>query len=229
MSRNHPAYPRIQITGDSFSGGLYATAGNSYRELLFPLLQGINYLNGTTLWQSWAITGGRMADQALIPSVAFPDCDLLFVQLGQNDLARTTDQFLADTRTCFNYIGTLKCAVIVIAIPFQPGWWGQAYGTKALAFNAILEFEALIRGFKWAGRWQEALTPAGISSSGDVIAASATAADGYHPNNAGHLQLLNALWLDVEPMLKQALRRPASAIHVDVSGTRTEATGRTAA
>lgn len=229
MSRDYPAYPRIQVTGDSFSGGLYATPGNSYRELLLPRLQSVNPLNASVLWQSYAITGGRMADQALVPSVAFPDCDLLFVQLGQNDLARTAEQFLADTRTCFNYIGTLKCAVIVIAIPFQPGWWGQVTGTKALAFNAILEYEALVRGFKWAGRWQEALTPAGQSSAGDVIAASATAADGYHPNNGGHLQLLNALWLDVEPMLKQALRRPASATHADVSGTRTEATGRTAA
>lgn len=228
--RDYPAYLRIQVTGDSFSGGLYATAGNSYRELLLPRLQGVNSLNAATLWQSYAITGGRMADQALVPSIAFPECDLLIVALGQNDLPRTADQFLADTRTCFNYIaGTLKCSVIIVAIPFQPGWWGQATGTKALAFNAILKYEAEVRGFKWAGRWQEALTPAGQSASGDVSAASASAADGYHPNNTGHLQLVNALWLDIEPMVKHALRRPASATHITAAGSRAAASGRAAA
>lgn len=227
-SRTAPAYPAIHITGDSFTGGLYATTGNNYRTLLQPLLQGANAANAGSYTQ-WAITGGKMADQVGSEAVVFPACNLLIVALGQNDVpSRSVEQFQADTISCFSYIATyLTCAVIVVAIPFGPYWHGTATGAKGLQFNAVLKAQAESRGFYWAPSWEIALTWAGIAQASDVPL-QATAADSYHPNNFGHQQLLAALWKDAQPLVSRAMRRPASAGHSQASG-RSQATGRVTA
>ncbi len=229
-SRNNPNYRYIHITGDSFTGGLYATAGDKYRELLETAVKTLNAGNAEEFDQ-FAVTGGRMADQPSQLSTVFPDCDVLILALGQNDLTggRTEAQFEADTATCLEYVRDNRdCVTLVVAVPLQPSWWPTATGTKAQTFCDILEAQAGAYGARYGRRWRNALKTTGLSTAADVTAGEATAADGYHPNNTGHLQLFEAIWADLEPLMSRAWRRAPTASRSAAVG-RAQAVGRTAA
>ena len=198
-------YGSIHILGDSFSGGVYATAGHTYRELLLVSMQAVNAGLGATSWSSHAITGGKLTGQLSdIPGAlgVFYDPDLVILAMGQNDVtaAETSADFRSAAEQILDYaINTMAIPIIVVAIPLQPTWTGATL-TRALEFNAILEEEAGTRGMPYLAGWADCLTAGGLSQSGDVPL-EATAYDGYHPNNTGHQQLHDALWAELETTL----------------------------
>lgn len=201
----YTVYGSIHILGDSFSGGLYATAGHAYRDLLLTSLQGVNAGMGATSWSSHAITGGKLVTQTSdLPGAlgVFYDPDLILLAMGQNDVtaAETSANFRSAAEQVLDYAqGTMQVPILVVAIPFQPGWAGATL-TRAQAFNAILQEEATERNIPYLPSWEDALTSDGLSQAGDVPD-EATAGDSYHPNNFGHRQLHDALWADFEPYL----------------------------
>lgn len=221
---------RIHFVGDSFTVGMYATAGNSYREKLLATLQSINPLYGSERWSNIAADGARVSQQVTqLPGVFRPDYDahVIIFALGQNDSntpPRTPEQFRQDVQACFDYVkNNTRSHMIVLAIPFQPAWTGSSRAAVCDGYNQILMEEALLRNFGYAPSWRSALLASGVSQSGDVNAANASNADGYHPNNTGHTQLYNALWRDISGVLTRAMRRPVTR---SVASGRSSATGR---
>lgn len=230
-NRTVPAYKRVHILGDSYTQGLYATAGNEYRALLLTSLQSVNALNATEIWSKSSVVGGKLVDQlGNLPGawLYLNRPHLCFLALGQNDRGGPTpvdeSTFRGAARDVMDYVVNFLpsyAVLIVVAVPFQPTWPGTINGTYAAIYNRILREEAEDRGFWFAPNWDDAQTPAGISSAADVIAGEATTADGYHPNNTGHQQLHDALWGDIGGLVSRALRRKTNA--------RAQATGRAAA
>jgi lysophospholipase L1-like esterase len=225
MARTYPAYPRVHFVGDSFTVGLYATSNHEYRTLIKASLQALNPLTGSEAWTLIAADGAKMSDQAADTYGVFGRVryDLLILAMGQNDInaGHSTAQFRSDTETCLNYVADNTTAqAIVVAVPFQPGWFGTVYAQFGDAYNAILQEEALERGFYYADSWKQCLTPAGLSAPPDVPV-SASASDFYHPNNTGHLQLHNALWKDILPLVSGALRFETDS-RTDVGGSRSD-------
>lgn len=228
-NRNYHA-TRIHFVGDSFTVGMYATAGNSYRDKLLVTLQSINPLYGSERWSNIAADGARVSQQvSQLFGVFRPDYDahVIIFALGQNDSntpPRTNEQFRQDVQLCFDYVkANTRSFMIVLAIPFQPTWTGTSRAAVCDEYNNILMEEALLRDFYYAPSWRSALLPSGISQSGDVTAANASNTDGYHPNNTGHTQLYNALWKDISGVLTRAMRRSTTR---SVASGRTSATGR---
>lgn len=235
MTRANLTYPRIHVVGDSFTAGLYATAGNGYRDLLYTTLQGVDADNGSVTWFKGGVSGGKMQDAATGTNlIGFfrPEYqpEFMILLLGQNDLTagRTTTEFRADTETCLDYVrDNCDAYVFVVAVPMQPSWRGNATELTANAYNAILKEEAEARGWMYLDGWARCLTLAGIASTGDVAASEATVEDDYHPNNTGHQQLHDALWADLLPHFGNALRRQTTSR--TLASGRSVASGRTAA
>lgn len=235
MTRPTIKYKRIGIVGDSFTAGLYATAGNDFKSLLLTTLQSEDSDHGSIQYYKGGVSGGLMEDAANNLSGFFQlskRAQIIIMPLGQNDIsgARTGTQFRADTETCMDYVlNNSNAALLVVAIPFQISWKssGSGSGATARAFNTILKEEATARGFHYLPSWADAMTAAGISQSGDIAGGQATTEDGYHPNNTGHQQLHDALWVDLSPLIVSALRRGATG-RSEAAG-RTEAVGRAAA
>lgn len=230
MTRATATYPRIHVVGDSFTAGLYATTGNDYRSLLYDALVAVDADNASVVWFKGGVSGGLMQDAAASASdlqgFFRPEYhpDFIILALGQNDLTagRTSGELETDTQTCLDYVqANCDAFVFVVAVPMQPSWRGGVSELLATAYNNVLRAEAEARGWAYLDGWARCLTAAGISGAGDVGAAEATAEDGYHPNNTGHQQLLDALWADLLPFIGQALRR--------VTASRSLASGRAAA
>lgn len=199
------SYTKIHILGDSFSGGLFATTGNSYREKLKVTMQALEPQLGSASYTSWAITGGKLVDQtsdlAGALGVVF-NPDLLVLCMGQNDVtaAVANAAFQTAVQQTLDYaLNVMFRPIFVNAIPHQPGWVGTIK-TRATSFNTILSTEAAARSMPYMPSWTSCLNAAGLSQAGDVPL-QATAADGYHPNNTGHQQLHNAIWTDMQPLL----------------------------
>lgn len=218
-----PAYRTIHILGDSFSVGLYATAGNSYRDKLLVSLQALNPSNASSNYSVAAVTGARLVDQvsdlagALGARLGRPD--LILIAIGQNDTnlgtGITAEMFRSAAETVIDYaVTTLRTPVIVSALPQSP-WADHGERTQRMAqFSEILRETAESRGQHYLRGWAHAMSIAGMSRLSDVPD-NATAYDGYHPNNDGHQELHDALWAELEPLLRQSL-------HVG-SGTRAAA------
>lgn len=232
MARLSPSYQRIHFIGDSFTVGLYGTPGNTYRERLLVGLQGLNAETGTEAYVVYAGSGAKLVDQVAVARFvvrAFNHPDLIILAMGQNDFTGGISliDFENGVNGLLDYIkDNATCPCIVVALPFQPHWPTTGASTVARQYNDILKTGAEARNFLYASRWETALTEAGRSVGADVPL-NATAWDGFHPNNTGHLQLYNALWADVGVRLSGAMHRKASG-RAAASG-RTAASSRTAA
>lgn len=235
MTRPAPIYPRIHMVGDSFTTGLYATAGNEYRTILRSYIQAANPLHASEAWTLIAAAGALMSEQTVALSGVFGavgnlNYDLLILAIGQNDggAGHTAEQFRADTVICLDYIQANYplAQVLVMAIPINPWAYKTTLGDLWNSYNEVLREEAAVRDYWFSDRWAQALSKANLSAPADVPL-QATAADTYHPNNGGHLALANAMWADLSVILGQAPRRRGDT-HVETVA-RVETTARTAA
>lgn len=190
----------VWIIGDSLTGGLYAsTETSTFRSLLFAALQNEHPAEINATFWSWKCTLAGL-EKSWESYVGVPD--LLFIELGINDLARTQHEVcplmpVAEWQSRYGAMldriraGAPGVKIIVGTIPWS-GWNpnGPEFA-QALVFNDWIKAEAAKRDIVVADLWAATVgKPDGLSTPDQPsVFPPGFRGDNFHPNDIGHRRI----------------------------------------
>lgn len=196
-----PFYRRVAFQGDSFTAGLYASSvQTTWRAQLVDWLREANSdIQDDFVVTGAGMTGARMtsADAATqaAQEVATNDPDLVVVALGINDVYGGVDDATfedATRRVLDAYAGRRVVVVGIYWTGEQAGNWDYA---RAESLNAILERQAVQRGYRFVDMWTLTQGHSEYLSSPDAASVFPPGyrGDGFHYGDAGHRAIYEIL------------------------------------
>lgn len=195
----------VWIIGDSLTLGLYATGESQmYRNLLFDEVQA-RYPGQVRLlfWQEMCSLARLEERWDRLEEV--PPPDILFLELGLNDVVRTSgcehvadDAWEAHLGAVLDRFRAMSpnVQIVVGTVPWS-GWpKGHEMRIRARAYNSWIHEQVEARGLVVADLWATTLDRTdGLSSSEELNPFPPDyRGDGFHPNNLGHRRLAQAFW-----------------------------------
>lgn len=184
-------------TGDSLTVGLYATGNYGFAYLTHDKLAALGH---AATFRVASVVGDGIDNTiaALPPELATYHPDIMTVEVGINNevppLYLTGPQFQVKYKQLLDLCIGERADMLVICC--NTPWTGQGAGSDrhlaAMNFNLAIEAEAGVRGFPVARCWE--------ATQGHYEYLSSI--DSFHPNDAGHTALANAVWAAMFPKLQ---------------------------
>ncbi|GGH93718.1 SGNH/GDSL hydrolase family protein [Arthrobacter liuii] len=182
---------RVLFSGDSLTGGLYASSqATAFQWLMVDALK----KSGPIEQMSSALSGGttvEVSQKYTVPG----GLDLAVVELGTNDKAKATP--ISDFRAAYvDLLNKITAGSPGVALVCAGVWEDVNGGPDALPYNNVISSECTARGGRFVNltpiyKNPATIGPVGVPSFGGV-------SDNFHPNDTGHRAIADALLAQIK-------------------------------
>lgn len=195
------AYPRVLVVGDSISAGWFASSpAASYPQRLFASLRASNPASAD--WSQVIGLPGKHAEDGVrvlraLPNV--PRADLIVVEFGTNDYGNrpvSPGSFARSYATLLNLLTSASPQATVVCVSvWGPSGHPNSFGATPETYNAILDSacRALPHSAGVVVDITSLYARPGARGPRGHASYIATHTDGFHPNDAGHTAIAQAI------------------------------------